>query len=546
MLKLAIRRQIWWWAHDPRPLYIINRAAQTSVPLPDPTIQDSRDSKTENSSTGLVASVFETLNTESNTSNSKLSMNQFLELRTIIKNEIEGASDVATLLAISERKVTRQESLKIITTLANWATTQKVKLADFDTDPRFLQMCKMLGKSKHNITTKSKSEDLDTVLEIKGDDEAARLISNLNIPQMIKVMSALSQKKRRSTPLLRTLSFNISRHADIIDIKKCADLLFSMASLSFPDPVLMDRICNDIQENIPLLQADRSSVIGSIVTSFGILKYKNEKLMDNLISWVLPNIETVRSQDIFSIVLTMATLNYNPSNIDIQKLVKLTKMDLVKPSNWLDYVWSLLVLEHINEEHVTSILNIEFVESLKVDGEIPFPCQKKLSNINGYASVMNNYKGPMLPKDLLKQFKFSYSKEKQEFVALLHGTLKSLLSSETNIKKNCNSEMGFLFDAMCILDPKCNPHPVNSDISQKKNLTRVAMLALDYHDLCKNTMDPLGQVVLYKRLLEAQKFKVLLILYTDFNPRDKLVNRVQYIENKLKEIVKENSSSLKK
>lgn len=61
--------------------------------------------------------------------------------------------------------------------------------------------------------------------------------------QPLKVMKALHQKGRRSTPLLRALSHNITNQSELIDLKKSADLLFSMASLNFPDPVLMDRIC---------------------------------------------------------------------------------------------------------------------------------------------------------------------------------------------------------------------------------------------------------------------------------------------------------------
>lgn len=56
-------------------------------------------------------------------------------------------------------------------------------------------------------------------------------------------MKALNQKGRRSTPLLRALSHNITKQPDTIDLKKSADLLYCMAALNFPDPVLLDRIC---------------------------------------------------------------------------------------------------------------------------------------------------------------------------------------------------------------------------------------------------------------------------------------------------------------
>lgn len=56
-------------------------------------------------------------------------------------------------------------------------------------------------------------------------------------------MSSLAHKKRRSTPLLRALAYNITKSPETLDLKKCADLFFAMAILNFPDAVLIDRIC---------------------------------------------------------------------------------------------------------------------------------------------------------------------------------------------------------------------------------------------------------------------------------------------------------------
>lgn len=53
-------------------------------------------------------------------------------------------------------------------------------------DPRFLKLCRMLGKEN----TKGKGNlfsDLSTVLGITGDDEAAKLISSISMSQMVKV-----------------------------------------------------------------------------------------------------------------------------------------------------------------------------------------------------------------------------------------------------------------------------------------------------------------------------------------------------------------------
>lgn len=87
-------------------------------------------------------------------------------------------------------------------------------------------------------------------------------------------MSTLSQKKRRSTLLLRALAYNITGSSDRLDLKQSADLLFSMSCLNFPDENLLSKISNDISTE---LRADikKSAAIGSILTSIGLMKYKN-------------------------------------------------------------------------------------------------------------------------------------------------------------------------------------------------------------------------------------------------------------------------------
>lgn len=87
-------------------------------------------------------------------------------------------------------------------------------------------------------------------------------------------MVSLSQKKRRSISLLRSLSYNITGSSDILNIKQSADLLYSMCTLSFPDDNLVEKICGDVVSELDKGVA-KSSVVGSIATSLGLFKYRN-------------------------------------------------------------------------------------------------------------------------------------------------------------------------------------------------------------------------------------------------------------------------------
>ncbi|KYB24687.1 hypothetical protein TcasGA2_TC034955, partial [Tribolium castaneum] len=96
----------------------------------------------------------------------------------------------------------------------------------------------------------------------------------LTLPQMIKVMSTLTMRKRRSVLLLRTLAYNIAASGETLNLKQSADLLYSMCNLNFIDDNLLAKICEDVTIEIKK-DFKKSSVVGSIVTSIGLLKYKN-------------------------------------------------------------------------------------------------------------------------------------------------------------------------------------------------------------------------------------------------------------------------------
>ena len=62
----------------------------------------------------------------------------------------------------------------------------------------------------------------------------------------------------------------------------------------------------------------------------------------------------------------------------------------------------------------------------------------------------------------------------------------------------------------------------------------MAVQVCDYHDMCKGKSELTGMYVLSEKLLNAMGYKTLAVPYTEFRSSDKIVNRVQYLESKLK------------
>ena len=343
--------------------------------------------------------------------------------------------------------------------LAEWSSIGKTKLSDFESDPRFIRLCRLLGRTNNktgqayepkneDFRTKYKTEDLNTVLSVTGEDEAAKLITNITLPQMVKVMGALAQKKRRSTPLLRSLSFNISGSTETLDLKQCGDILYAMAVLNFPDSLLLHRICTDVQTELPK-NRNRSAAVGSILTSLGLLRYRDVDTLESLSDWILTHREDCRSQDVSALFLTLANLNFTPSNMDQLKstiIQNMSEQDVQSSTDWLNLVWSLVVLDCATAAQVDSILRPAFIDLLERERTLTPTIKMKLLNINAAANFLfRDYKGMKLSDGHpIFELELQHSKEKQAVVNGMMDALKSLLSSENYVNVYKNSKMGFL------------------------------------------------------------------------------------------------------
>lgn len=295
--------------------------------------------------------------------------------------------------------------------------------------------------------------DLETVLGVTGDDEAAKLVASISLDQMVKVMKNLGVKKRRSTPLLRSLAFNMSGKEENLNVKQCSDVLYVIACLNFPEPVLISKLCDDIQLSLKKDEIKKSSTIGSMLTSLAFLKYRDPVVLDCLTEWVIQNQSICRTQDVAATLMTLASLNYMP--VDMADVIKtkiapsLTPLDFKNASEYLSYAWSLMALNIPLESAFDNVLHESFIEKITSDfkNEIPTPAKMKLLNINGGVKLfMPAYKGAMLTRDKnvnIYDVPLIHNHEKQLLVKAMTDALKNLVP-EACLKVNQDSNMGFV------------------------------------------------------------------------------------------------------
>ncbi|XP_017023677.1 FAST kinase domain-containing protein 4 [Drosophila kikkawai] len=502
----------------------------------------------------MVAAAFESLRNDNPKDEKKTPASSNIDDRIVNAKTVNG------LLAITENNsaFSRKHALRIVSILAEWSSVDRVKISEFENDTRFLRICRMLGRTvpKNNgAATNGKAsgdssqavkrisgfrtDDLNTVLGVAGDDEAAKLIASISLPQMVKVMSTLAQRKRRSTPLLRSLAFNISSAAETLDLKQSADVLYAMSTLNFQDSVLGAKVCADVQAALPK-NVERSAVVGSILTSLGILRYRDLDILESLTQWLLKNSEICRPQDLSAYFLTSALLNFKSSQLEdvSSKLVKsIVREDFTKQSEWLNFVWSLTMLGLVEPNHLASVLSAEFLEQLQKDkAGVTATSKMRLLNLNSYAQLLAvDYKGPLLAADSPAfQVPIAHPKAKQVLVTGMLDALKSLLPASNHVQSLVDSKMGFLIDALCHFDANRNPLPLDKE---NPKAIRVALMVIDFHDICHGThRSASGVTNLTFDLLEKSGYHVIPVPYNEFSTSDKLLKRVQYLEAKFKAI----------
>lgn len=319
-----------------------------------------------------------------------------------------------------------------------------------------------------------RNDDLNTVLSVTGDDEAAKLISNINMDQMVKIMSSLAQKRRRSVPLLRSLATNITNKSDQIDAKRCADLLYAMATLNFNEPNLVARICGDFQKSIAAIDTTKSAIIGSVCTSLGLIKYRDAAFLDLLARWLMEHRAHARPQDISAFVMTGAVLNLRTAlsdELQSQLATLLVREDFTKAVDYLNHIWALTLLEWSSKEQMESVFNQTFVNKLfqevRSSASLVQSAKMKLLNINAAAKYLIK---DVAVRELSESFDMDWgvqSKSKQMLVGSLMDTLNTLLPPQKGgasdlIRTHYDTKMGFYIDAICVLDDKRNRLPIDS------------------------------------------------------------------------------------
>jgi len=198
------------------------------------------------------------------------------------------------------------------------------------------------------------------------EDNLVELVETFSQEDRAKMIVALASSQKRSIPLLRSLSYHLSKGSEPLPIQISIDVLYALGRLSFRDQSLIDRICNDA---IPQLTPQvKSSLVRKLFNTVGHLKYRHEGLLEASSEWIYQNWNNIHSQDAVSLFKCLTTTDYVPSNWETL-WPRLDKMIQDSSSQWhsgtqLDVIYSLAVLKQLKPTELPSLLNDTFIQQV--------------------------------------------------------------------------------------------------------------------------------------------------------------------------------------
>lgn len=463
-------------------------------------------------------------------------------------------SEVEKLLStINMSSLNSEFSLKIISQLSTLVKSGKAKVADFESDTRYKSLCQYLfDNSSQEVknsdiqlkTQKFRNKNLGFLFDI---NEIHKMIEkpDLSMQESVQILTKLGLFKSRIMPVLQALTERIVNSNESMHIKCASDIMYNMSILNFYDEALMNKILPTLIEKIPKIRGQNSAVIGSILKSIGLLRYRNEELLMTLTTWILNNHAGIKPQYICSFLVTLAVVGFTPTT-NLQKFQaftsQLTEIEMSGASEWLDVVWALVVLNQAQEAQVMSVLNPEFLGKLAVVTTITESKKRKILNINACAKLLfkKNQDQLLNSKSLIYEVTLEKNRDQQEFVKRIVTALFAFLPSDGCLKMDVNTNMGFSIDAEFYVDENSKPILISQIASTEKKSLKLAVQSLTYYDFCRGDEKVIGQIQFQNSLLNLLGYKVIPISYKNFTFDQKVLNHVKYLRTLINDVVKKN------
>jgi len=479
-----------------------------------------------------------------------------------INSESFSVKNLENNLTWATRSCTIKDLVMMLSFTMNRKKTENQKLL-------FNEVCKTLERRWVEIKDGSLFASLLHYLELfspqfiaKLEDRIADLVEEINPGDLVSILSEMGRKKRRNVPLLKSITYYLVKHKNLLDIKQVSDCLFALKQLSYKDQTTLEMLCTQLETLIQ--DTDSQAVLRSVLISLGQLKYLNTPVLDRIIDWHKARLEKnipMSTKDMITLIMTCATLNYNPvqGNSLLQHISQNLAQEPDQPDYvWVDTVWSLTLLGLATNQQLESVLSQTFYTNLIYDANNARTTQAslKLLNINAAARLLYpDYTGPTIKVEeegFLKDVKVIPNLAKAQFTQSVMEAFSTLFPPPRLLRKDVPTMLGCVAEGEFVCDSSARPLPVQelstnfgtteSEKTMPAGAHRMVLTTASFQD-CLIGGAVSGLTAFNTRLIEAAGYRVFLVKYTDWQHSSKLVTKVKLLDNKLKQLlgVKEDS-----
>lgn len=368
--------------------------------------------------------------------------------------------------------------------------------------------------------------------ELQG--QALMNADKLGLGEVNRVLGLLAVKKIRNMPLIDVLVHRLKTSELHYTVKALKDLLFALCELSVSDPGLMKELFKNLKQVLPVITNEKDKRhVYPILLSCSRLRWKSDEVIGLLVNEILESLSTgmLGIDRLPTVLQSLAQLNWADNETIVDAVIETQTILQEDPLQWLNTVWSLVVLKKQLGDVVPGVLTDDFcqqVEQLISDKPeyVRRSVHTKLLNIACCSSLELDSKVKPANYDILME---SYSKANQIRSTFLKKTVGAALQSLNPVSLTANK----IVDYGYVLDFEFQM--MGKDGAAGEKLHSYGVKLLDYKDMLRTPVvpEPDGQNAMCLRHLVKMGYNLIVVPYDEWNERAGAELKQQYLREKI-------------
>ncbi|XP_063952672.1 FAST kinase domain-containing protein 4-like [Lytechinus pictus] len=354
------------------------------------------------------------------------------------------------------------------------------------------------------------------------EDKTLEMLSQFTFQDITALMKSMVATKTRSLPILRAISYQLLEQRSQWEIPAMIDIMSAMGNLGFHNPALVSEFAVHIQQR---LDECSLSLLCDIAKTYAVLRIQATSLLDSIHNVAAAALEELTILDLKRLLFAYSQFSYqppDPSTFYAEVGNKLdAKFDEYSVKDQIDVAHSLTVLKQVPHKSVARI--VKHVEESQ-DDPLQVTHILKLLQINAYSQLdFPQYEGPYLTPEMK-----SFPEDHKLYTSTLHRSLfkvlRASLGDDLTMVENVKSDLGYIIDA-----------EISSKL--KGNGKKLAIVTFSPPSYLYSTRQLVGRLEMMLGHLELAGYQVLQISYHDWYPLRTPVQQVNFLKDKLKEIL---------